>query len=293
MTPYGIDHLVIALGDLEEGRETFGRLGFQLTPTARHPFGTANAVVQFRNAYLELLGIADRDGIADSTGANFSFAAFNRDFLDDGEGISMLVRKSDDAEADRKAFAERGLPGFDRFDFARVAEGPDGVGRKVAFSLAFTSHPRLPRAGFLTCHHHYPENFWHREYWTHPNGAEAMASVVLVAPDPADFHEFLTLFTGQHAIRSTTLGIELDLGESRVEVLSPVAFSAFFGEDPQNKLYQLAGCRIAVSDLEVTARFLEGEALPVREIAGSLVVPSQYAHGAAIAFVPSTPPNDG
>ncbi len=292
MTPHGIDHLVIALGDLEEGREAFARLGFQVTPTARHPFGTANAVVQFDNAYVELLGIADRDRISEPSESAFSFAAFNRDFLDGGQGISMLARKSNDAEADRSAFAERGLPVFDAFDFERMAEGPDGVMRKVAFSLAFTRHERLPRAGFFTCHHHYPKNFWRQEYRAHKNGAKVLASAVLVAPDPADFHEFLTLFTGQHAIRSTSLGIEFDLGDSRIEVASPVAFSAFFGEDPQDRLYQFAGCRIAVPDLDATARFLEGEALPVREIAGSLVVPSHDAHGVAIAFVPSTPPSD-
>ena len=293
MRAYGIDHLVIAVGDLERGRETFTRLGFQVAPTATHPFGTANAVIQLGNAYLELLGIADPERITDTTETMFSFAAFNRDFLADREGVSMLVRKSDDADADRRQFADRGLQVFEPFEFERMARGPDGLERKVGFSLAFTADTRLKRAGFATCHHHHPENFWREAYQSHPNGAEAIATAIMVAPNPADFHEFMTLFTGQHAIESTSLGIKLDLGDGSLDILSPIAFSAFFDEDPQDKLYRFAAVRISVSDLAATARFLAGNAVPVCEIAGAFVVPAKYAHGAAIAFVQSTPPKVG
>ena len=41
----------------------------------------------------------------------------------------------------------------------------------VAFSLAFTSDARMPEAGFFTCQHHFPENFWRLEYQRHQNGA--------------------------------------------------------------------------------------------------------------------------
>ena len=40
--PRGIDHLVIAVRDLDAARATYQRLGFTLTPEARHPFGNCD-----------------------------------------------------------------------------------------------------------------------------------------------------------------------------------------------------------------------------------------------------------
>ena len=57
--PRGIDHLVIAVRDLDAARATYQRLGFTLTPEARHPFGTKNALVQLNGAFLELVAMAD------------------------------------------------------------------------------------------------------------------------------------------------------------------------------------------------------------------------------------------
>ena len=167
--------------------------------------------------------MAEPAAIPSGDGTHFSFGAFNRDFLEGGEGLSMLVLKSADAAADRADFAAHDLRVYEPFGFERVARGPDGAERKVAFSLTFTSDSRLKRAGFFTCQHHYPENFWKAEFQRHANGALAIASAVMVTRDPADFHEFLTHFSGQHEITATSFGISFDLGDgSRVEVLSPL-----------------------------------------------------------------------
>ena len=61
----------------------------------------------------------------------------------------MLVLRSGDAEADRRAFAAKGLGDFQRFDFARRAQRPDGSSVDVAFSLAFASCAALPQSGIF------------------------------------------------------------------------------------------------------------------------------------------------
>ena len=91
--PRGIDHLVIAVRDLDAARAAYRRLGFTLTPEARHPFGTKNSLVQLDGAFLELVAIADPALIPEPTAQRFSFAAFNRDFLSRRAGLSMLVLK--------------------------------------------------------------------------------------------------------------------------------------------------------------------------------------------------------
>lgn len=284
--PRPLDHLVIAVNHLEAARAAYARLGFTLTPPARHPFGTMNSLVQLDGAFLELLAIAEPGAIAEPEDGRFSFAAFNRDYLAGGEGISMLVLRSDDPAADRADFAARGLPVYAPFSFERTARGPDSVERKVAFELTFTSDARLKRAGFFTCRNVFPENFWKAEYQRHPNGATRIDSVIMSSRDPADFHEFLTYFTGQHDIRSDSLGVDFDTGGGHVEVLSPVAIKAFFGEDHGPDPRRLLAFRVKVADLSATAALLAANGVAVRRLSGALVVPSAAACGAAIAFVP-------
>jgi hypothetical protein len=288
MNPRPIDHLVLAANDLDLARETYERLGFTLTPAARHPFGTANTLALLDGSFLELLAVHDPALIPEPTAERFSFAAFNRDYLRERQGLSMLALRSSDAEADRASFEKHGLPTYDSFDFRRVAKGPDGQEREVSFSLAFTSDARAKgRAGFFTCQHHQRENLWRSEFMQHPNGAMHVDSAVFVTRDPADFHIFFTYFTGQHDMLSTSLHVKFDLGGSSVDVLSPVAFRAYFGEDAGADPRRFTGYRVAVRDLGAAAGLFRRNGVPYAELSGALIVPSEFALGAAVAFVPA------
>src|SRR3954462_2308183 len=86
--------------------------------------------------YVELLGLDDMSQTAPHRPRRFSFGAFNRDFLQRGEGLSMFVlegRGTSDAEAFRAA----GIGDFEPFEMAREAKRPDGSTVRLAFSLAF------------------------------------------------------------------------------------------------------------------------------------------------------------
>jgi hypothetical protein len=281
----GIDHLVVAVHDLDAARTAYQRLGFTLTPEAHHPFGTKNSLVQLDGAFIELLAIADPALIPEPAPQRFSFAAFNRDFLSRHEGLSMLAVKSRDAYLDHAAFATRGLQTFEPFRFERTARGTDGSDKRVAFTLNFTAEKRLRDAGFFTCQHHYPENFWRPDYQRHPNGARRIDAAVMVTRDPADFHEFLTHFTGVHDMSSTSLGLEIDTGDGKVEVLSPVAYRSFFEEDQADPdPRRFLAMRIAVEDVAVTRALLAGNGVRFVERLGRIVVPASEACGVAIGF---------
>lgn len=283
--PRDIDHLVVAVNDLEDARANWQALGFTVAPTARHPFGTANAVVQLDGNYFELLAVAEPATIPETDAGAFSLAAFNRDFLAGRQGLSMLALKSADADADRADFAAHGLPVFKPFNFERMATGPDGVERKVAFSLAYTREPRLRQVGFFTCQHHYPENFWRPEYQRHRNGARRIVSVVLATRDPADFHAFISRLSGQHDMISTSLGVIFDVGASTIEVLSPVGYAAWFGALAEADPRRLLAARVAVADVGQAGRALQEAGVACEQRMGGLVVPPDKANGVAIAFV--------
>jgi len=239
-------------------------------------------------SYLELLAVADPAAIREATATRFPFGAFNRDYLNEREGLSLVALQSDDAAADRADFDKRDLPVYEPVHFSRMATGPDGVDREVAFSVTFTSDARTHgQAGFFTCQQHKPENQFRPEYQRHANGALRVDSAVFVTRDPADFHEFLTHFTGQHDMLSTSLHVKFDLGRGSLDVLSPVAFRAFFGEDAGPDPRRFTAYRVAVADLAATRTLLAANGVPFRELSGALIVPSEFAHGAAVGFVQS------
>jgi hypothetical protein len=281
-----IDHLVLAGHDLEALRATYSRLGFTIAPVAHHPFGTSNSVIQLDGSYLELLSVSDPGKIPEARDNRFSFAAFNRDYLKKREGLSALALQSQNAAADNAAFSAHGLPVYELGYFERTARAPDGSEKPLAFSLAYTSDSRVHgQAAFFACQHHHPENFWRPEYQKHANGAVRVDSAVFVTRDPADFHIFFTWFTGQHDILSTSLHTRFDLGPNSIDVLSPVAFRAFFGEDAGADPRRFTGYRVAVTDIAAARALLVANTVPFAEMHEALVVPSTFAHGCAIAFV--------
>jgi len=286
----GLDHVVAATRDLTAAAAIWERLGFRLTPLARHPWGTENRLVQLEGCFVEILGIGADATIPEPEGDAFSFGAFNRDFLaEHGDGLSMLVLESADPEADRVAFAAAGLVGYDPFAFERIAVSPDGEQYPVGFDLTFTDFQGRgpapwPEMGFFTCRQRYPENFWRDEYQRHPNTARTLEAAVLVAPDPSDFHEGLAAFAGVREMRATSLGLEIDTPRGRIEVLTPAAFRWRHGPDSLPRTPErlsFAGLRIACDNLGEAATQLIAGGFRVLDRAESFVV---AVPGASIAF---------
>src|SRR5262245_55303679 len=101
-----VDHLVIAVDDLDRATETYrGLLG--LVPSWRgiHPgAGSANTLFRLSNTYLELLA-PDGDS---------AFADFLRDHIEqNGEGPLAIAFGTDDAAAAAETLRARGIPAPD------------------------------------------------------------------------------------------------------------------------------------------------------------------------------------
>jgi len=288
--PRGIDHLVLAVRDLHQARETYARLGFTLTPEAQHPFGTRNSLVQLADQFLELVAIGDAAAIPPPTASFFSFAAFNRDFLERREGLSMLVLRSSDTNLSHAGFATAGLRTYDPVPFERVARGPDGAERKVAFTMDFVSDPRIGDAAFFTCQHYYPENFWRAEFQRHENGARNVESVIMVADDPQAYGGFLIAFSGAEAHLTTPDGVFLDTGAGRIELLTPAAASATLGGRIEGGAPRFIAYRIGTEDLGRAAAALRSGGIASADRGRAIIVPPQEALGVAVIFSESSFP---
>jgi hypothetical protein len=283
--PRRIDHLVVAVRDLDAASSLYQRLGFQVGARNRHAWGTENRLVQFGSSFIELITIGEGATIAPHADKSFSFGAFLRDYLAQREGLAMLVLDSDDAKADAGVFAQKGIGSFEPFHFERRGRRPDGSPTQVAFTLAFARDAAAVQAAFFVCEHHFPENFWNPAFQRHDNKAADIAAVAFVAPDPEQHAAFLAAFTGADPERVVDRDLSFPLRGARLHVMTPDDAAEVFGSvevDPAEP--SLAAFSVRVEDMGRQGRWLDAAEVPYQHIGSRIVVPASAAFGVAIAF---------
>lgn len=293
--PGGIDHIVHAVRDLDAAAEFYRRAGFTVGARNRHAWGTHNRIVQFGNAYIELLEVAEPEKIPPHRPRSFSFGAFNRDFLSLREGLSMLILNSRDAAAGARGFKASGIGDFEVFNFSREGKRPDGAVVKLAFSLAFAQDRASPDVRFAVCQHYFPENFWNPAFQTHANGAMRIPGAVLVADNPADHHVFLKAFTGVNDLHANSIGVRATTENGEVEIMQDVSFRDLTGVSltASGAGMTLNALRFAVADIAAVEAHHRDNGILSRRHAGRLVVPPDLAFGATLIFEAAKPPLEG
>lgn len=271
-----IDHVVVAVRDLDAAGTFFQRLGFQVGARNRHPWGTENRLIQCRTSFIELITVGDAAGvIPDHAPGQFSFGAFVRDFLGRREGMAMLVLDSVDAEADAADFARAGIGAFQPFFFERKGKRPDGSETSVAFTLAFAVDKQAPGCGFFVCQQHVPENFWTPAFQRHDVGAQDIVEIGMSATDPWAHADFLSHFSGAEAERDGDAGLRIGLRGGAIEVLpdtgttAPAAFRSI---------------TIAVADIDVAAARSRDAGIDFETSGNRLRIPADVAYGLEILF---------
>jgi len=269
--------------DLDAVGERYAALGFTVGARNRHPWGTHNRIVQFPDVFIELITVGEPELIPPAKPRSVSFGQFTKDFLQQHEGLSMLVLEGKGAAADAEAFRAANIGDFEVFDFEREGRRPDGTPVKVAFSLVFAEDKLAPETGFFTCQQHYPENFWNPAFQKHANGVTGVAGVVFVADNPADHHVFFKAFAGVTDLKSTSSGITIDTPRGEIQVMDAAAYRLHFGVEPPDATrgMRLAAIRFSVGDI-AKAKGALGTFASAHM--GKLVVGPQAASGAALVF---------
>ncbi|MEH2610322.1 VOC family protein [Bradyrhizobium sp. AZCC 1693] len=289
--PRRIDHLVICVHDLAQAAQDWRTLGFNLTPTGVHPFGTSNRLAMFGNNYLEALAVTDAAAMPPAASGRFSFAAHNRDFLATGEGMSMLALHSADADADAARFRANHIGAYAPFGIAapfgivRDAVLPGGGTARLEFSLAFAVDPAMPGIAFFTCQQrHPPKLFWKAEYQSHPNGALRVIEVVMSAPEPAEHRSFLEHIT-ESAAELAPGRLTVGASGDRITVLGPSEMARRLPGLAVEPSPRFCAARLAVTDLDATKRVLKNSGVAFELTDAVLLVPSAASHGLALEFV--------
>ena len=286
--PRGLDHLVLAVRDLDGAGRFYERLGFQVGVRNRHPWGTENRLVQFPGSFLELIGIGEGAQIEPHAPGRYSFGAFVRDYLARREGLAMLVLDSVDAKADAALFAQTGLGNFEPFFFERKGRSAHGAEVPVAFTLAFAQDANAPHAGFFVCQQHHPGNFWNPAFQHHPNAAIGLSAVAYAVPDPETHRRFLTTFAGATPRRAGGQDLSFALARGRLDVVTADDAAEIYGSvDAEADSPSLVAFAMRVREIERQAHRLDAAAIPYQRLGSRLVVPSSAAFGVAVAFEPT------
>ena len=217
------------------------------------------------------------------------FGAYNRDFITRGEGFSLLILESKDANRDAATFTGAGIGESDALRFEREAKRPDGSSVKVGFSLAFAEDSSAHDIHFAACQQHYPENFWNPAFQQHPNGVAAVAGVVArrratgAAP---------TIFRGLFRRPSHPRWRRLCHRHTRgaIDVLTPATFLRRFGvkAPDMSRGARLAALRFAVTSPSRLQALPELAGIAGLYVGNDAIIGSEDAMGAVLVFEPAT-----
>lgn len=289
--PRPIDHLVLAVRDLDAAASTYRGLGFRVGGRNRHPWGTQNHIVQLDGAFLELVGFGadiERRAVSDPAAP---FANTLARFLERREGLAQVALQSPDARADAHAFGRAGLISGEVLQFGRTAEGEDGQRREVAFSLAFAAEPAEAAPEFFACQHHRPENFWAPALQQHPNTARCLLGVVMAADPPYGRDHLLRTLLGPDAVTAARDGITVAAGPQTIDIMHPDRARVDYGVGLGDAGF--VAYRVGVASLDAVRDCLERMTLPYDRRDTGLIVGPAIAHGVALSFEPLRPAPQG
>jgi catechol 2,3-dioxygenase-like lactoylglutathione lyase family enzyme len=268
-----LDHVVIDVRDqIEEAMRCFSALGFLLTPRGHHTLGSVNHLAMFATDYLELLGFGENGA------TRLEIARF-------AAGLNGLVFKTTDAEAVHRQAEAAGLPVLPVQAFSRPV-ALSGATQDARFRTTRLDPDKITIGRVYFCEHLTPELVWRPEWQAHPNGACAIARVVVATADPqATAALFRDLF-GADCVAERDGRRVVAAGPAQVELVPPNMVAAEFGEaaaQPAGRAEYMAALGVRVRSLREAAQRLR--AVPdVRTEPQRLVVPAAAAFNTTIVF---------
>jgi hypothetical protein len=268
-----LDHIVIDVRDrIDDAARRFRELGFQLTPRGHHTLGSSNHLAMFTTDYLELLGF----GPGGATRAEIEPFPV---------GLNGLVFKADDAERIYQHALAAGLPIQPVQSFSRPVTLAEET-RDARFRTTRLDPKRVPMGRVYFCEHLTPELVWRPEWQSHPNGARAIARIVVATPEPQRTAGLFQTLFGSTPVAAPDGRLVVAAGAARIELAPPPAVAEEFGEaaaGPAGRSEHLAAVEFRVTSLAETERLLRstyGLSVGARRV----VVPAAAAFNATLVF---------
>src|SRR5204862_104804 len=113
--PFGIDHAVLAVRDLDAAAANFRELGFTLTPRGHHSIGSQNHCIMLGSTYIELLAPMSAH----------PWLEHYREFVRGGDGVAAIALRAQDADVAGEALRGQGIPAKLAMAARNMAYSPD------------------------------------------------------------------------------------------------------------------------------------------------------------------------
>ncbi|HEX9491184.1 MAG TPA: VOC family protein [Stellaceae bacterium] len=278
----GIDHVLIAVADLDRAWLGWERLGFTLTPRGRHlQQGTGNYCVMFPRDYIELLGVVDA---AQGGGSEGTLGL--GDFLRAGEGARGVAFATRSAAETAAELQRRGVAAGAPRDLARQLELPEGTALP-RFKLVSLPPEATPGLSAFVCEHLTPDLVRRPAWLVHANGAVGLRGVtVLVAATEKLRLPYETLFGA--GVITTDDVLTVHAGPHRLTFVTPDDFTALYPEaavDVDRALPAIAAVTLTSRDLARTADHLTQWHVAHEALAdGTVLVQPAEASGTLLVF---------
>ncbi len=281
----GLDHVGIAGHDLFALAAIYEKLGFLLTPLARHsgkrtpdgpvvPFGTGNRCIMLRTGYLELIAIVDPGAFSNTLDR----------FLARYAGIHIIALDVEDADTNLARLRKAGfdIPGIAYLE--RPVDDADPNGKRAKFVRLPV--PDAPEGRMQLIQHLTREAIWQERFLTHPNGAVALADVMLAVADPAEAAARFSRLAGQPVVPDPVGGFSLDLPRGRVRLLPGQALEKVLPGVTAPVLPYIAGISLRTSDqCAAITRIAATQGITTHPVPGGLFIGPADAGGAALRFL--------
>jgi hypothetical protein len=279
-TAQALDHVGIAGADLAVLSVAYERLGFTLTPPARHsgrrapdgpiiPFGTGNRCAMLREGYLELIAIVDPHAFTNSL--EFSLARY--------AGLHIIALGIDNEEPNLARMRAAGIPITGIAYLERPVDEANPSGCQARFARLIL--PDAPEGRIFLIRHLTPEAIWQERFLSHPNHAIALAEVTIASAAPAETAARFSRLAGLPVTPDPAGGFALALPRGRVRMIPPDALPG----TAIPSLPFIAGFAVTTDDDNAAiARILADHAIPHQTLPKGLLVSPSSAGGATILF---------
>jgi catechol 2,3-dioxygenase-like lactoylglutathione lyase family enzyme len=279
-----VNHVGIAVRDLDAASARYEALGFTLSPLSVHfgstnpnqppePLATGNRCAIFPHNYIEVLGIVNPGRPDWSWGK----------FLDRFQGGHIICFGCKDADVVHDRVSATDIKTSDVIALQRDIGTPEGV-RTARFDCVHFDRDATPEGLIQAARHRNPEYVHQQRYLTHANGARALAEVVLATSTPEPYaRRYETLTNRQAQRRIDRWEIDLPL-VTRLLFMSPEEIGIFLPGSLFSPPPSIAAMGFEVEDLARTADVLAKGKFTTIKANGRLIVPAEEALGVAHYF---------
>jgi hypothetical protein len=263
-----LDHVGHFVPDHDAASHAFARCGFAPTPVSVQVnpdgmlTGTGNVCAMFACGYIEVLfKTADTLLAAE---LDLSMARYR--------GVHLAAFAVADAARAHARLVAAGFALRPLVNMQRPVDTETGPAT-AAFTLARVERGAMAEGRIQILTHHTEETVWQKRWLAHPNGARALANVVIVVSDVEEAAARFARFTGRDATPTRSGQVMIALDRGRVDLVTHAAFEFALPEIAIPGLPFIGAYGIMVASLDAAEIFLSRAGLRTRRAGDCLVVP--------------------